>query len=748
MTLNKRLLTKLCVVCVGLTQSFNVLATQNMVLNTGGSTATKVQQEESFSPQVNQPELKADFSNVINFKQFKGFTKKQLEMLRQNGFVVMAQNSKYPDLKMHQLYEEAEYSQTPMFISTDAVLNLYHIFYSDSLKALETSKLQGAMTELSTTMLRQSLNLYNDVQYSQEREQLKTIVTYYAVACLLAGEEVNVPSEIKEIADQEVALINKAEGTATSPLLGKTMDYTQYTVRGHYATTTALGKYFKTMMWYGQIGFELTTDTGEINLDNAKLATMMSMMVLNNPKAYELWDKVYTATTAYVGVADDITLINLEKLIKDVYGEHATLKMMGETQYDEALKAAIKTLPEPKIVAKISVTPNTVKGKQFRMMGQRYTIDADVMQQLIKPIDRPESSGLDVIAALGSSRAEVLANKYENPENWSEYSSKLKAAMFQCKSITDDTWNSNMYNGWLWTIQSAMKSFENTKGMPNFMRTKAWTDKSIVTALGSYAELKHDTVLYNKQACAERGGPDGNMPYIYVEPNVEFYTKLLSLIYNTKHSLQSVGTLDSETSEILDDMQRYIETMRTCSIKELTNKNFTEDEYWTLMAFGGMVDRVSNTLLNMNLKYDGETNATYTSALITDVSTILDTTECVEIGTGIPYSIYVICPYKGKLFLAEGAVFSYYEFTSSERLTDEKWHQMIGIEKETNYGYEYVSVNPAATAYKQYAPKWQSTYFSSEPNNVTKQGVEIIWDQSMRPDNPQPGADGEYDYER
>ena len=41
---------------------------------------------------------------------------------------------------------------------------------------------------------------------------------------------------------------------------------------------------------------------------------------------------------------------------------------------------------------------------------------------------------------------------------------------------------------------------------PAFMHNNAWTHKDLQTALGSWTELKHDTILYAKQVMAEMGG--------------------------------------------------------------------------------------------------------------------------------------------------------------------------------------------------------------------------------------------------
>ena len=48
-----------------------------------------------------------------------------------------------------------------------------------------------------------------------------------------------------------------------------------------------------------------------------------------------------------------------------------------------------------------------------------------------------------------------------------------------------------------------------------------------------------------------------------------------------------------------------------------------------------------------------------------------------EAAVGTASEIYVVVPIGDKLYLTRGAVFSYYEFISTERLTDEKWQQML-----------------------------------------------------------------------
>ena len=70
------------------------------------------------------------------------------------------------------------------------------------------------------------------------------------------------------------------------------------------------------------------------------------------------------------------------------------------------------------------------------------------------------------------------------------------------------------------------------------------------------------------------------------------------------------------------------------------------------------------------------------AAIVADVATDPNG-EVLEEGTGKIYSIYVVFPLEGKLRIAEGGVYSYYEFMwpLSDRLTDTKWRELLNSGK-------------------------------------------------------------------
>jgi hypothetical protein len=559
---------------------------------------------------------------------------------------------------------------------------------------------------------------------------------------LLLGEERDLPQEIQAIVEEEAFLIKEADQLVKSPLFNHDIDYSQYTVRGHYTGDEKLERYFRTMMWYGNTAFPLTklVDGVEIlDVDNAVKSMIMASLILedvDNNSDLDEWEDVYYITALYVGESDDLNVFDYREMITKVYGKNPDLLIYADESYYSSLFEEVKKLPEAQIVIKATAV-DIPAGKQFRLMGQRYTMDGEIMQTLMSPLKRPIPSGLDVVAAFGNTRAEELLDIYYKPkELWSDYGMKLEELRTKVENTTDETWMSNLYSGWLWILKSAAVSFEEVEGMPEFMKTSSWTDKSINAALGSYAELKHDTVLYTKQPCAEKGGGERELPYHYVEPNVELYSKLLWQTKNTKENLRVKDLLDEEIEKVLDRMIEMEETLLSVSLKELSNQLPSEEEFQKLQYFGGLIDSIMMRMhyLLESRGYQGD--SIYTTALVSDVATVLPNSydkegHYLELATGFPNEIYVVCSYNGVPYLTKGAVYSYYEFMSRVRLTDDKWHEMLGIAKELlgdgdNSFYNIKLGEPLET--KPDMPEWTDSFISEDENNViVNSQVKIEW---------------------
>lgn len=628
-------------------------------------------------PKVQPYKVNSDLSNIENINQFGEFSEEQIALLVKNNFVVNPTDQE----QLFYIYESNEYKNIPSFITTDSVLQVYHIFYDYTLRNLEEQKLLGMLEKLTERMLNNSIEVYENVTDKDIKSiQLKNI-GFFTVAQLCLGNEVpkKVPQEAMDIALEELNKINEHIGYQKSSLFPYDLDYSQFTPRGHYTRTEDFERYFKAMMWYGQAPFPLYyTENEERNIEQTVQALLITYSLYNDEESFNLWQDIYEPTNFFVGNSDDLGPYEYVELLTSVYGQKPDLNKLMENKKIEQLYSLAKKLPEPKIKPKYT-TVTTPAGKQFRFMGQRYVLDAEIIQELVEPITRPVPSGLDVMGVLGSERAEKIQMQKEINQYWDDYPKEFKRLKDKFSKMEDDEWQSNMYQGWLWTLKGLLKPYG--EGYPSFMTNEAWVDKNLTTALASWSQLKHDTILYGKQSAAEMGGGYAE-PLGYVEPNIEVYEKLLWLTRYSKENLKARDMLLDNVADKIEEFEELLEFLINCSVKELNNEVLTEDEYNTIVYYGGRLEALSSSFAGdiyhwFEITSDTDRNM----AVIADFHTIAPNKYSsggyLEAAVGTANEIYVVVPIGGKLYLTRGAVFSFYEFISNERLTDERWQQML-----------------------------------------------------------------------
>lgn len=623
-----------------------------------------------------------DLSNIENLSIFGDFSKEQKELLYRNSFVVNPTEQG----QLFYIYEENEYKAIPSFITTDSVLQVYHIFYDYTLRILESEKLLGVLEKLTEKMLEDSVKLYEKIDNTEVKAaQLKNIA-FFSIAQLALEKELpdGVPIEAKTIAIKELEKINNHLGFEESILYPNfDLDYSQYTPRGHYTRSEDLTRYFKAMMWYGQAPFPLYFQEPERNIEQTLQSLLITYSIYSDKENFERWENIYEPTNFFVGSSDDLGIYEYGELLFKIFGKEIDLNKLNDPEKLNEFYSQADKLPEPKIKGKFTSVRIPV-GKQFRFLGQRYLIDSDIIQELVEPIVRPVPSGLDVMAVLGSDMALDIQLEKEENQHWESYESEALRLKSKFAKLSEEEWKKNMYNGWLWTLKGYLQPF--TEGYPSFMTNIDWAKKDLNTALGSWSELKHDTILYGKQSGAEMGGEWYEDVLGYVEPNIEVYEKLLWLNKFSRENLKSRGLSIESIDDKMEQFETHLEFLINCSVKQLRNEELTKEEYEQIQYFGGVLEGLSSSFAGDGLRWFEITSETDKHmAVIADYHTIapnpLSDGGYMEAGVGPAYEIYVVVPIKGKLYLTRGAVFSFHEFISDERLTDEKWQALLKDDK-------------------------------------------------------------------
>lgn len=629
-------------------------------------------------------EVKADLSNVYN-KDLYYFNDEQIKMLSDNYFFV---DKSYGSYEFFEVYENNRYYYESNFVTVDSLMHTYHLFFSHLLKNLEKTKLSEAVSKMSTKMYEKSLEQLKDAKGTNFQEAAERNVAFFAVANLLMENEIEADDKILEIANKEVAKINEASGIEKCELTGSDEDYSQYKPRGYYDNDELLRKYFKVMMWYGRIQFN--------SKDNEMIKSAALMNIALNEAGLNEWKDVYDITSFFVGTSDDLCFYEYYPLLQEVYGTGVTTKdIIGNTEKYNSLVVKVKELSVPSINS-IPIKmgeDNEIQG--FRFMGQRFTIDAMIMQKLIYSAVEKKGDGtlrmlpdvLDVTASFGSEISYDLL-KEQGDFEYERYKDNLDKLINELSTDeAKENLETSLYGNWISTLKPLLS--KKGKGYPMFMQNDAWAKKDIECFAGSYTELKHDTVLYAKQVMAEMGG--GDIPEYddrgYVQPEPLVYERFKFLADETQGGLKDRGLLSSQDEENLKRLSELSKSLYDISIKELNDEVLSDEEYDFIREYGGTLEHFWYDVMSYDTGDEEINTEKYQASLVVDVATDPNG-QVLEMGTGRPCTIYVIVNVDGKVKIAKGSVYSFYQFAwpLEDRLTDTSFRVLMGYEPG-NDGY-------------------------------------------------------------
>jgi hypothetical protein len=649
----------------------------------------------NYAPQFSAREpysLPVDLSKVQGIENLE-LSDEQLQLLSRNGFVVEPPiPGQYREF--YQVYESNRYSSTPVFITTDSIYHVYHLLFDKMLRDLEREKFIPILIDLTRTMQKASEDQFRALQGTSLEEPTRRNLAFFAVAGQLLETGDPVPVAVQEMVAAELTLINAHAGFDISPIWDQDVlpameklreDYSQYIPRGHYTRGPELEKYFKAMMWYGRMTFRLK-DEFETRRALLMASTLRSATTTDGTAAETLWRNIYDPTVFIVGKADDLSFHEYGALSDAIFGANPDPMAFANEEKFALFMAASQELPPPQVNSMwVWITEDKDEAtKGFRFMGQRFTLDAYVFGQMIwrnvGTLDDPRGlpKGLDFFAAMGSEEALKILNEM-GETRYDNFDTRMAKVRGEIDALEMDSWTQNLYWAWLYSFQPLIMPKDSR--FPPFMENTAWTRKDLNTALGSWTELKHDTILYAKQVMAEMGGgADDEPPRGYVEPNPEAYARLQALAAMTKTGLESRGLGTPLISSNLDNLIEELKFLQTASEKELAGQPLTEDEYWHIQWFGGMLEQFTLAAADTDDEWSRDL-ADQQAALIADVATGLDASgnlAVLEEAIGQPTRIFVVLP-DSPWRVAIGAVFTYYEFQvpPDGRMTDEDWQARV-----------------------------------------------------------------------
>ncbi|HET6283253.1 MAG TPA: DUF3160 domain-containing protein [Polyangia bacterium] len=626
----------------------------------------------------------------------------ELALLGKNGFVTTARQA-FPSFFYG--YKAVYADDLPVFISADSILHTVHRSYDAILKVAENasllpdlrSLLEGMHGELAAggaAGLPATARRDADLYLSVARRLLRPTVEY-----LSQGQPLPVPVAGASAAqvDDIVAHAIAAEGLRKEPLFGdpgRTVDYSQFKPRGHYVGDPFFEAYFRAMIWLGRtdLRFIWHDFSGQPHFVRRQFEAAVALASLLDEARRSTWRGMDDLLRGFVGESDNMTVLDLETL-RTTLGAATPAELVKRSDGELAQALTDGGFGIQRIASQILFVPpdglNAPLDRVFLLFGQRYILDSEVLSSVV--FDRVLPAGgpqrllpdpLDIaFAAMGNTHAAPLLAgdlaKYKN------YPAALHRARLLADAHEPAFWDGSLYHDWLGALRAMSPATDlaaATMGLPAVARTEAWSRRVLNTQLASWAELRHDTLLYAKQSYS--GFPVCEYPDAYVDPYPELWAALgryaargtalvrqLPDAYRTQAAsyFANLGTVAAR----LEDMARRQLTGQPFSVDQLAWVN----EVVTLKTVQvGCTTREVPEGWYVNLFFNAG-DVTQTAPTIADVHTNPVDAQVLHAATGVPRLMVMTAETCLGPRAYVGLASSYFEkvTTGFQRLTDEEW---------------------------------------------------------------------------
>jgi hypothetical protein len=647
----------------------------------------------------------------------------ELDNLGQNGFVISRE-------RMFSGFAEGYATiyalDLPVFISADSILHALHRSYDKILAQLERDVLRGELTAMFDGM---RAGLGAGALNGLGAGAAADADLYLAVAKSLLDGQVAAPVAGASAAtiQQLFAKAKAASGSQELVLLGasRTVDFSQFAPRGHYAGVPLLESYFQTMMWLGRMDLpilDVDATTGETIFRRRMLEAAVGFSLLLDDATFAHWKHIDDALRAFVGEPDAMEPPDVPRLLADLQvTAPEQLAAIPDAQIAQAMVTG--AYGQQAIASQIIISAphqgTLPLAATYLLMGQRYVVDSHVFSNVVydrsnrAPTKRMMPDPLDVaFAALGNDAALPLLSSQLTTY---AYAPDLERTRRLVDAHGDSYWGANLYNAWLGALRAlsptAAGLADTTAFLPAVARTEPWSRRVLNTQLASWAELRHDTVLYVKQSYTS--GVLCEFPDAYVEPVPAFYDRLALLAQKGTALVGSLDLAASPTSTLATSLPAYFDNLAyvahnlgTLAQAQLAGTLPTAEQ---LAFVNQVVKKKTGTACGMPTSYDGwyptlffANNAGEFAPTIADVHTQptdeggAEVGRVLHVGTGRPREMVVTIEACDGPRAYVGLASSYYETITQnyQRLTDNDWEAALDKTTTTSPAWQTGILGP------------------------------------------------------
>jgi hypothetical protein len=647
------------------------------------------------SPEAAEVKLPASLEQTTNPAIVAGLTERQRALLERQGFIVLhTQEAQFADVRER---VSLRYGQ-PYYLTSDAAYHALHLAFEDTQAALEREELLRRMLSITQAALAQVQAYKPLVQGKDLQADVQAAESFLGVALKLFDPNAVLDEELSQRINPQVKQI-LAGGNGTGVLQNSVLfpdfqdDYSAYRPTGHYAGDPALEAYFRGMTWYSRVNFPQQgprAETGPVRLP------LVITLALRQSGAADEWARVDAALNFFKGERQDPGPAEFAGLMDQAYGRGLTVVGLADQSKWELFREFALDLPAPQVHAAFgSLLAEAGRETDWRFMGRRYDADQAILKNLIyervgsaeKPRDLP--SGLDMMAALGSPAA-VQWLESSGETAYATYPDQMARLQSVVRTQEAADWLSSAFGVWLYAYSAQLADKSASTAFPAFMRSPGSAYRDLNSAVGSWAERRYDTTATVKEtgAVSNSSQPVSGAAPAYVEANPQVFYRLAHAANAAADGLEQLGMkgvfsvqpeligLNAELSGLMD-LGDHLQRLGDVAAQELRGQALKADDWALIQAPLGLAET-----LDWQQRLQGDETGSRQGELppVPALSSIAGSNgRALQVGVGLVDRIYVLVPSEDKPVIAQGAVYTYYEFPQRRigPFTNEEWRSIL-----------------------------------------------------------------------
>ncbi len=660
--------------------------------------------------QTAEVSLPAALEQIANRQVLAGLTLRQQAQLAQNGFVILhSQEAQFSAVRERVALRFGQ----PYFLTTDAVYHALDLTLDELLAALEKEELHRRMNAIVRAVMNETLSYLPLAQGGELEQEILLAAAYLGVGLRLLDPQAAINPILESAVNAQVAQILEAGGFQESTLIpGYQDDFSAYQPRGRYLSSADLQAYYRGMTWFeraifptdaqrapGRVPLILTLALRRAQVD----AVFLSGVSAEARSAAQEWAIVREALAFLRGDGPGYGPAEYATLMDQIYGRGVTVVGLADAgKWDQFLRF-VREMPLAQL-GSFAVSPLTASQSlnKWRFMGQGFRLDHLILQSLktkasssVEGEDIPSSS-LDLMAALGSPAALDIRQRAlgVGDPSYPERVAHLRGLLAGQRA---EVWFGSTGNSWLYSFQAQVA--EKDERYPSMMRSTLWAIKDMNSALGGWIDLRRETTEIVPALVApttEARGVVSGPPPAYVEPNPEVFYRLGRLATTLAEGLNQRGLvgvfsttpnptgLRQLTLDLLDLGDR-IQRLGDLAVKELSGNALDADDWALILAPLGPAEERLAASQRASLSSPLSPNPLSMAPIAGIISLTEVSGKDLQVALGGVDRIYVLTSMDGELFVAQGGIFSFYEFinTLNHPLGDDEWRKMLANNQAT-----------------------------------------------------------------